>query len=93
MSAAEGEQSGASKRVSPASEQANGRVSGPVLQFVFLVVLDHSGIMSAIRTGNEDINQKKYVCRLKSCMVLKRDCALISPYKSRYIKDECRFKR
>ena len=37
------EQSGASERVSGASEQANGRASGPVLQSVFLAVIDHSG--------------------------------------------------
>ena len=36
------EQSGGSKRVSGASERANGRASGPVLTSVFLVVLDHS---------------------------------------------------
>ena len=36
------EQVGASKEVSGASEQANGPVSGPVLQSVFLVLLDHS---------------------------------------------------
>ena len=34
--------SGASERVSGASERANGRASGPVLQPVFLAVLDHS---------------------------------------------------
>ena len=36
------EQSAASERVSGASERANGRASGPVLQSVFLAVLDHS---------------------------------------------------
>ena len=36
------EQSGASKRVSGARERANGRASGPVLQSVFLAVIDHS---------------------------------------------------
>ena len=36
------EQSRASERVSGASEWANGRVSGPVLQSVFLAVIDHS---------------------------------------------------
>ena len=36
------EQSGASERVSGASEQVNGRASGPVLQSVFLAVIDHS---------------------------------------------------
>ena len=39
----QGEQSGANKRVSSASEQANGRASGPVLQSVFFAVIDHSG--------------------------------------------------
>ena len=38
------EQSGASERVSGASELANGRASGPVLQSVFLAVLDHSAL-------------------------------------------------
>ena len=36
------EQSGASERVSGASERANGRASGPVLQSVFLAVIDQS---------------------------------------------------
>ena len=36
------EQSGANERGSSASERANGRASGPVLQSVFLAVLDHS---------------------------------------------------
>ena len=36
------EQGGASERVSGASERANGRASGPVLQSVFLAVIDHS---------------------------------------------------
>ena len=36
------EQSGASERVSGASERVNGQVSGPVLQSVFLAVIDHS---------------------------------------------------
>ena len=36
------EQSGASKRVSGASERANGRASGPVLTSRFLFVPDHS---------------------------------------------------
>ena len=36
------EQSRASERVSGASERANGRASGPVLQSVFLAVIDHS---------------------------------------------------
>ena len=39
------EQSGASERVSGASERANGRASGPVLQSVFLAVIDHSGLV------------------------------------------------
>ena len=38
------EQSGASEWVSSASEQANGRASGPVLQSVFLAVIDHSAL-------------------------------------------------
>ena len=38
------EQSGASERVSGASEPANGRVSGPVLMSLFLFVPDHSGL-------------------------------------------------
>ena len=33
---------GLSERVSGASERANGRASGPVLQSVFLAVIDHS---------------------------------------------------
>ena len=37
--------SGASERVSGASERANGRASGPVLQSVFLAVIDHSAIV------------------------------------------------
>ena len=37
------EQSGASKRLSGASERTNGRASGPVLQSVFLAVFVHSG--------------------------------------------------
>ena len=36
------EQSGASERVSGASERANGRASFPILQSVFLAVIDHS---------------------------------------------------
>ena len=36
------EQSGASEGVSGASERTNGRASDPVLQSVFLAVLDHS---------------------------------------------------
>ena len=35
-------QSGASERVSGASERVNGRASDPVLQSVFLAVIDHS---------------------------------------------------
>ena len=37
-------QSGASDHVSGASERANGRASGPVLQSVFLAVYDHSAL-------------------------------------------------
>ena len=40
------EQSTASERVSSASERANGRASGPVLQSVFLAVFDHSAHLS-----------------------------------------------
>ena len=43
------EQSGASERVSGASEWANGRASGPVLQSVFLAVFDHSAQFSVTR--------------------------------------------
>ena len=38
------EQSGASERVSDASKRANGRASGPVVQSVFLAVIDHSAL-------------------------------------------------
>ena len=38
------EQSGASERVSGASEQANGRASGSVLMSLFLFVTDHSAL-------------------------------------------------
>ena len=43
------EQSGASEQVSGASERANGRASGPVLQSVFLAVFDHSGRKEKMR--------------------------------------------
>ena len=39
------EQSGASERVSGASERANGRVSGPVLTSVFFSIFDQSKFM------------------------------------------------
>ena len=39
----------ASERVSSASEQANGRVSGPVLQSGFLVILAHSAFFIETR--------------------------------------------
>ena len=39
------EQSGASERVSGASERAIGRASGPVPQSVFLAVIDHSDML------------------------------------------------
>ena len=39
------EQSGASERVSGASERGNGRASGPVLLSVFLAVIDHSEVI------------------------------------------------
>ena len=38
------EHSGASEQMSDASEQANGRASGPVPQSVFLAVIDHSAM-------------------------------------------------
>ena len=38
------EQGGAIKGVSPTSEQANGRASGPVLTSGFLIILDNSGL-------------------------------------------------
>ena len=38
-------QSGASERVSSASERANGRASGPVLTSLFLFVPDHSALV------------------------------------------------
>ena len=41
------EQSGASERVSGASERANGRASGPVLTSLFLFDPDHSAMISA----------------------------------------------
>ena len=44
------EQSVASERVSGASERANGRASGPVLQSVFLAVIDHS---EEVKEGEE----------------------------------------
>ena len=43
-SAQRSKQRGTSERVSGASKQANGRASGPVVQSVFLVVLDHSAV-------------------------------------------------
>ena len=43
------EQSGASKRVSSASERAKGRASDPVLQSVFFVILAHSAPGNLIR--------------------------------------------
>ena len=39
--------------MSGASERANGRASGPVLQSVFLAVLDHSGRPSLRREAGE----------------------------------------
>ena len=41
------EQCGASERVSGACERANGQASGPVLQSVFLAVIDHSALVKA----------------------------------------------
>ena len=47
------EQSGASERVSGASEGANGRAIGPVLQSVFLAVLDHSALLHWFRSDEK----------------------------------------
>ena len=46
------EQSEASERVSGASKRANGRASGPVLQSVFLAVLDHSVLILQLASSN-----------------------------------------
>ena len=43
-------------RVSGASERANGRASGPVLQSVFLAVIDHSGVLQMKGQGNKQID-------------------------------------
>ena len=52
------EQSGASERVSGASERANGRASGPVLQSVFLAVIDHSAVVRAHAVRGNSIMKK-----------------------------------
>ena len=54
MSGASKQVSGASEQLSGESEQANGRASGPVLQSVFLAVLDHSVHLKCVlrRRGN-----------------------------------------
>ena len=44
-------QGGARKQVSGASKPANGRASGPVLQSVFLIILDHSAVDATDRPG------------------------------------------
>ena len=44
--------------MSGASEQANGRASGPILQSVFLVVLDHSGGVKSSNERNEEEKEK-----------------------------------
>ena len=47
--------SGVSERVSGVSERANGRASGPVLQSLFLFILDHSALIVVGRkTASED---------------------------------------
>ena len=55
----------ASERVSNASEQANRQASGPVLQYVFLVVLAHSGMAwNDIRLSTRIMtNESQYLCR------------------------------
>ena len=45
------EQSGASERVSGASEQANGRASGPVFTSRFLAYLNHCALTRVFRPG------------------------------------------
>ena len=42
--------------VSGASERANGRASGPVLQSVFLAVFDHSALLAVV-VVNKKITQ------------------------------------
>ena len=49
------EQSGASERVSGASERANGRASGPVLQSVFLIVVNQSALVG--NNSENDVNE------------------------------------
>ena len=41
--------------MSGASERANGRASGPVLQSVFLAVLDHSGLIASVLVLFSDV--------------------------------------
>ena len=53
------EPGGASKRVSGASEQANGRASGPVLQSGFLVVLDYKALEETCRFSYSGTRNKK----------------------------------
>ena len=49
------EQSGASERVSGASERANGRASGPVLQSVFLAVFEPSACPNLTGRGHDSV--------------------------------------
>ena len=51
------EQSGASERVTGASERANGRASDPVVQSVFLAVIDHSEVVS--QEGRNELKEGK----------------------------------
>ena len=72
------EQSGASERVSGASERANGRGRGPVLQSVFLAVFDHSGEgrNASRRGGGREIDRGREIGRTCSAV-----CALIGSLK------------
>ena len=56
------EQSGASKRVSGASERANGRASGPVLTSLFLFVPDHSAIGSSVSPWRDFLSDANLFC-------------------------------
>ena len=62
-------QGGANKRVSGASEQANGRASGPVLQFVFLVILNHSGEVEKAQSRSRPKGKRQ---RVEKKMEIKR---------------------
>ena len=50
------EQSGASERMSGASERANRLASGPLLQSVFLVVLNHTDALWSETNKNRDVS-------------------------------------